>query len=371
VNHAAAPLGCRHDGTHRVTGSIERIVVLGAGAWGTALAIAAHRAGRKVTLCARRNEQAAAMAATRVNETYLPGCAIDPAIGITADASVAAAADAVLLALPAQHLRATLERIAPAWKKSAAVICAKGIERTTGLLMPEIVAECLPGRPLAMLSGPTFAAEVARDLPTAVTLAASDAGMREALIAALGTKRFRPYGSDDPIGAAVGGAVKNVLAIGCGIVAGRGLGENARAALVSRALVEIQLLARAKGGRPETPMGLSGLGDLLLTCTSSQSRNYSLGVELGAGRSLEAILAGRRTVAEGVETAAALAMLARRLGLDMPIAFAVEAVLHGGATIEAVTDMLLGRPFRAELNGRNEVAGDAGDAGGAGGPKKG
>ena len=356
-----------------MTEPIERIVVLGAGAWGTALAIATHRAGRTVTLCARREEQATTIAATRVNETYLPGCAIDPAIAVTSDPAIVAAADAVLLALPAQHLRTTLERIAPLWNKgnkadgnrAAAVICAKGIERTTGLLMPEIVAECLPGRKLAMLSGPTFAAEVARDLPTAVTLAASDAGTREALIAALGTKRFRPYGSDDPIGAAVGGAVKNVLAIGCGIVAGRGLGENARAALVSRALVEIQLLARAKGGRPETPMGLSGLGDLLLTCTSSQSRNYSLGAELGAGRTLEAILAGRRSVAEGVETAAALAMLARRLGLDMPIAFAVEAVLHGGATIEAAIETLLGRPFRAELNGGS---GGAERNGGSGNP---
>ena len=330
---------------------VNHIVVLGAGAWGTALAIAAHRAGRQVTLCARREELAAKMAATRVNETYLPGCPIDPAIALTSDATIVAAADAVLLAPPAQHLRGTLDQIAAHWGNAAAVICAKGIERTTGLLMPEIVAECLPGRKLAMLSGPTFAAEVARDLPAAVTLAASDAGTREALIAALGTRRFRTYGSDDPIGAAVGGAAKNVLAIGCGIVAGRGLGENARAALVTRALVEIQLLARAKGGRPETPMGLSGLGDLLLTCTSPQSRNYSLGAELGAGRPLEAILAGRRSVAEGVETAAALGMLARRLGLDMPIAFAVEAVLHGGATIEAAIEMLLGRPLRAELAG--------------------
>ncbi|MEX1108380.1 MAG: NAD(P)H-dependent glycerol-3-phosphate dehydrogenase, partial [Dongiaceae bacterium] len=317
-----------------------------------ALAIAAHRAGRKVTLCARRNEQAATIAATRVNERYLPGCPIDPAIAVTSDpAVVVAAADAVLLAVPAQHLRATLERINAHWGKAAAVICAKGIERGSNLLMPEIVATLLPDRPLAMLSGPTFAAEVARDLPTAVTLAGRDAGMVEALTAALGTKRFRPYASDDPIGAAVGGAVKNVLAIGCGIIAGRGLGENARAALVTRALVDIQLLARAKGGRPETPMGLSGLGDLLLTCTSPQSRNYSLGAELGAGRTLDAILTERRTVAEGVETAAALGTLARALGLDMPIAFAVEAVLYGGASIETAIETLLGRPFRAELTG--------------------
>ncbi|MEX0809428.1 MAG: NAD(P)H-dependent glycerol-3-phosphate dehydrogenase [Dongiaceae bacterium] len=340
---------------------IEHIAVLGAGAWGTALAIAAHRAGRKVTLCARRNEQAATIAATRVNERYLPGCRIDPAIAVTSDPAIVAEADAVLLALPAQHLRATLEQIAAHWGNAAAVICAKGIERGSGLLMPEIVAELLPDRALAMLSGPTFAAEVARDLPTAVTLAGRDAGMVEALMAALGTRRFRPYASDDPIGAAVGGATKNVLAIGCGIIAGRGLGENARAAIVSRALVELQLLARAKGGRPETTMGLSGLGDLLLTCTSPQSRNYSLGAELGAGRSLDAILAERRTVAEGVETAAALGALARERGLDMPIGFAVEAVLHGGASIEAAIETLLGRPLRAELAGGAALAGGSGN----------
>jgi glycerol-3-phosphate dehydrogenase (NAD(P)+) len=351
-----------------MTTEIEHIAVIGSGAWGTALAIAVQRAGRKVTLCARRAAQANAIAASRINETYLPGCRIDPAIAITADPAMVSESDAVLLALPAQHLREMLERIRPHWRDAIATICAKGIERTTGLLMPEIVAECLPGKRFAILSGPTFAAEVARDLPAALTLAASDAGTREALIAAIGTKRFRPYGSDDPIGAAVGGAAKNVLAIGCGIVAGRGLGENARAALVTRALVEIQLLARAKGGRPETPMGLSGLGDLLLTCTSPQSRNYSLGVELGTGRSLAAILAERHTIAEGVETAAALAMLARRLGLDMPIAFAVEAVLHGGASVEAASEMLLGRPFRDELAGK---AGGAELAGKAGGPEKG
>ena len=270
---------------------IETVAVIGAGAWGTALAIAAQRAGRRVTLVPRRAEQAAALARDRVNETYLPGIELDPAIAVTADETAAlggdaGAADAILLAVPAQHLRATLERLLPHWQRAIPVLCAKGIERSTGLLMPELAAELLPDHPSIVLSGPNFAREVALDLPAAATVAGRDAATVTALMNALGTKRFRPYASDDPIGAAIGGAVKNVLAIAAGIVDGRGLGENARAALITRALVEIRHLALAKGGRPETPMGLSGLGDLLLTCTSRQSRNYSLGHALGAGEKL-------------------------------------------------------------------------------------
>ncbi len=328
---------------------IGTIAVIGAGAWGTALAIAAQRAGRRVTLVPRRPEQADAIERTRVNEAYLPGCRIDPSIAVTADETVALAADAILLAVPAQHLRATLERLRPRWQRAVPVLCAKGIERSTGLLMPELAAEMLSGHPAVVLSGPNFAREVANDLPAAVTLAGSDAATVAALMGALGTRRFRPYASDDPIGAAIGGAVKNVLAIAAGIVEGRGLGENARAALITRALVEIRQLALAKGGRPETPMGLSGLGDLLLTCTSLQSRNYSLGHALGAGEKLATLLEGRRTVVEGVETAAAIRALADRLGLDMPIAFAVDAILHRGAAIEETIGQLLGRPFRTEI----------------------
>jgi glycerol-3-phosphate dehydrogenase (NAD(P)+) len=329
---------------------MDRIVVVGAGAWGTALAIAVRRAGRTVTLVPRRPDHAAEIAARRVNEPYLPGCSIDPAIAVTADETCVGDADAVLLAAPAQHLRATLERLRPHWRRAVPVVCAKGIERTTGLLMPEVVAAMLPEPKPVVLSGPTFAREVAQDLPAAVTLAGHDAATVEALMAALGTRRFRPYASDDPTGAAIGGATKNVLAIAAGIVEGRRLGENARAAMITRALVEIRHLAHAKGGRPETPMGLSGLGDLLLTCTSPQSRNYSLGLALGAGEPLAAILAGRRTVAEGVETSAAIRALAGRLGLDMPIAFAVEAILHQGAEIDATIGQLLARPFRTEID---------------------
>jgi glycerol-3-phosphate dehydrogenase (NAD(P)+) len=342
-----------------MTHPIDRIAVIGAGAWGTALAIAARRAGRSVTLVPRRAEQARAIAQSRINDAYLPGCPLDPAIAVTADPANAADADAMLVATPAQHLRAALARLTPARATAPIVLCAKGIERATGLLMPELVAEVLPGRPVAVLSGPTFAGEVARDLPTAVTIASTDAATVDALMTALGTRCFRPYASDDPIGAAVGGAIKNVLAIACGIVAGRGLGENARAALVTRGLAEIRRLARAKGGRPETPMGLSGLGDLLLTCTSPQSRNYSLGAALGAGQALDAILAGRRTVAEGVGTASAIRALADRLGLDMPIAFAVDAILHAGADIDGTIGQLLARPFRTETNAEsnNDPAG--------------
>ena len=333
---------------------IDTIVVIGAGAWGTALAMAAQRAGRRVTLVPRRAGQADAIVRTRVNETYLPGCQIDPAINVTADevralAGDGAGVDAILLVAPAQHLRATLERLRRHWKHAVPVLCAKGIERGTGLLMPELSLEMLPENPPVVLSGPNFAREVALDLPAAVTLAGSDENAVAALMRALGTKRFRPYASDDPIGAAIGGATKNVLAIAAGIVEGRGYGENARAAMITRALVEIRQLAKAKGGRPETPMGLSGLGDLLLTCTSLQSRNYSLGVALGGGRTLAEATSGKRGVVEGVETAAAIRALADRLGLDMPIAFAVDAILHRGAAIDETVGQLLGRPFRTEL----------------------
>ena len=255
----------------------------------------------------------------------------------------------MLLAVPAQHLRAigaALAAAAPA--QVPVVVCAKGIEVATGALMTEIVAATLLGWPCAVLSGPTFAAEVARGLPTAVTLACADATLGRSLIDALGSRTLRPYLADDPVGAEIGGAVKNVLAIACGIVIGRGLGDNARAALITRGLAEIVRLARAKGGRAETLMGLSGLGDLTLTCTSLQSRNYTLGVALGEGQALAAILAGRRSVAEGVTSAPATLALAQRLGIDMPIAAAVDAILHRGAAIDAVIEALLARPFRSE-----------------------
>jgi glycerol-3-phosphate dehydrogenase (NAD(P)+) len=228
------------------------------------------------------------------------------------------------------------------------VICAKGIEQASGALMSEVLAQELPGRPQAVLSGPSFAAEVARGLPTALTLAAEDAALGAALVVTLGSRAFRPYLSDDPLGVQIGGAVKNVVAIACGIVAGRRLGDNARAALITRALAEIVQIGRAKGARAETFMGLSGLGDLLLTCTSAQSRNFSLGLALGEGKTLAGALGGRQSVVEGLYTASAVVAMAAGAKIDAPIATAVDAVLNRGADIGVTIDGLLARPFRAE-----------------------
>jgi glycerol-3-phosphate dehydrogenase (NAD(P)+) len=328
---------------------MQRIGIVGGGAWGTALAVTARRAGREIVLWAREAEVVTAINQRHENPLFLPGIAIDPAIVATGDIAAAASADAVLLVVPAQHLRAVAGAIAPTLRPGAAVvICAKGVEEASGALMSEVAAAALAGARLAVLSGPTFAGEVARGLPTAVTLATVDQALGGALIAALGTRSFRPYLSADVVGAEIGGAVKNVLAIACGIVAGRRLGDNARAALITRGLAEMVRLAHAKGGRAETLMGLSGLGDLTLTCTALQSRNHSLGFALGEGVVLDEILGRRRSVAEGVSSAAAVAALARRLGLDMPIVAAVDAILHQGADIDETIASLLARPFRGE-----------------------
>jgi glycerol-3-phosphate dehydrogenase (NAD(P)+) len=333
-----------------MSGPRRRVAVIGAGAWGTALAALLCRNGHRVALWTRRAEHAQRIADTRENSDYLPGIALDAGMTVSADlAAAAAAADAVLLAVPAQHLRAIATLLARHLGPAAPVLlCAKGIERGSLALMTEVAAACLPGRPLAVLSGPTFAGEVARGLPTAVTLATTDPGLGPELVALLGTRSFRPYLSSDPVGAEIGGAVKNVLAIACGIVAGRGLGENARAALITRGLAEITRLALARGGRAETLMGLSGLGDIVLTCTSPASRNTSLGMALGQGRDLPSILAERRSVAEGVFSAGPVVALAERSGVDMPIARAVDAVLNRGAALTAVISELLARPFTSE-----------------------
>jgi glycerol-3-phosphate dehydrogenase (NAD(P)+) len=228
------------------------------------------------------------------------------------------------------------------------LLCAKGIETSSLKMMSEVAAEILPASPSAVLSGPTFAAEVARELPTAVTVASGDASLGHAFIEALGSSRFRPYLSHDPVGAEIGGAVKNVLAIACGIVVGRNLGDNARASLITRGLAEMIRLGEAKGGRAETFRGLSGLGDLVLTCSSAQSRNYGLGLALGRGRDLETALRGSRSVVEGVATAASIACVAERLGIEMPICAGVDALLHRGEAVDALIDLLLRRPYRAE-----------------------
>ncbi len=330
---------------------MQKLGVIGAGAWGTALAVVGRRAGRDVSLWALEPEVAAEINQHQRNTPYLPGVALEPGIAATTDLGAAADADILLLVTPAQHLRATCEKLRPLLKSGVpVVICAKGIERGTSALMTDVVAQCLPGAPLMILSGPTFAQEVASGLPTAITLGASDPDLARNVAQAIGSRAFRPYVSTDIVGAEVGGAVKNVLAIGCGIVEGKGLGANGRAALLARGLAEIVRLAVARGGKPETLMGLSGLGDLVLTATSTQSRNYSLGVALGKGQTLEQVLGARRSVTEGVTTAEAVVTLAAKLGVDMPICSAIDRVLNHGASIDAMLKSLLERPLRDEVD---------------------
>jgi len=328
---------------------MAKIGVIGAGAWGTALAQLSCDGGSEVVIQAHEPEVVEAINSSHENPVYLPGITLDPSVRAVADPAEAAEADIVLLAVPAQHLRAVASRASPALRPSVpAIICAKGIEAGTGALMSEVVADILPAATVAVLSGPSFATEVARGLPTALTFACTDPDVRAAVPVRIGTPRFRLYSTADVVGAEIGGAVKNVLAIACGIVTGRNLGDNARAALVTRGLAEIARLAGAKGARPETVMGLSGLGDLVLTCNAMQSRNFSLGVALGEGISLADILAARKSVAEGVHTAASVVALADQLGIEMPISAAVDAVLNRGADLDATIAGLLARPFRAE-----------------------
>ena len=328
---------------------MKTISVVGGGAWGTALALTARRAGRDVVLWAREPAVVESINTNHSNPDYLPGISLDPAIRATSDHAEAASADAVLLVPPAQHLRAACRALAPHWRAGVpAVICAKGIELSTCAMMADAVAAELPSAEVCVLSGPTFAIEVAKGLPTAITLACADAVLGQKLVEALGTASFRPYLSDDLVGAQMGGAVKNVLAIACGIVEGKGLGDNARAALITRGLAELSRLAVAKGGRADTMMGLSGLGDLILTASSTQSRNYSLGFALGQGLSLGEILSARRSVTEGVTTAGAVMDMAGRMGVEMPICAAVDAVINRGVSLNEAIQALLSRPFRSE-----------------------
>ena len=333
---------------------MKRISVIGAGAWGTALSLVACRSaqvdGRNVSLWAREAAVAREINASHRNEVYLPRVRLDEKIRATDDLEEALeGAEMVLFTAPAQHVRRISKDMAPYLSEGVPiVICAKGIEQESGALMTEVLAETLPGATVAVLSGPTFAAEVARSQPTAVTLAVADRKLGQAVASALGGRAFRPYLASDLIGVQIGGAVKNVVAIACGIVGGRGLGNNARAALITRGLAEMVRLGVAKGGKAETLMGLSGLGDLTLTCNGPQSRNMSLGTALGQGESLDAILANRRSVAEGVWTAASIVALAAKLEVDMPISAAIDAILHHGARIEDTIEDLLARPLKAE-----------------------
>jgi glycerol-3-phosphate dehydrogenase (NAD(P)+) len=325
---------------------VRRLAVFGGGAWGTALAITARRAGSEPVLWARDPALVAAINTRHENPFFLPGIALDRAIAATTDPAAALdGADAALMVVPAQFLRGVLSAAAT---KIPLLLCAKGIENGSLQTMSEMAAEVAPGAPVAVLSGPSFAAEVARDLPTAIVIASRDEELARDFTAALGTARFRPYLSHDPIGAEIGGAGKNVLAIACGIIDGRGLGDNARAALITRGLAEIARLGVAKGADPDTFRGLSGMGDVVLTCAATQSRNHTLGASLGRGMSLAEALSGSRAVVEGVATAAALAALAGRLGIEMPITQAVDGVLHRGLEIDAMIESLLARPYRAE-----------------------
>jgi glycerol-3-phosphate dehydrogenase (NAD(P)+) len=301
-------------------------------------------------LWARDPDVVAAINERHENPIFLPGVKLDPAITAKVDIGLAMeGAEAALLAVPAQFLRHVMHLLGPCLRRAVPVLhCAKGIETGSLKTMSEVYAEIIPGCPCAVLSGPTFAVEVARDLPAAVTIASRDASLGRTFSVALGSGRFRPYLSEDPVGAEIGGAIKNVLAIACGVVIGRGLGENARAALITRGLAEMIRLGVAKGARAETFTGLSGLGDLVLTCSGSRSRNYSLGLALGRGQSLSAVLHGRRSVVEGVATAAAVVRLGERLGIEMPISEAVDAMLHRGASIDEMIDRLLRRPYRTE-----------------------
>ena len=322
--------------------SYQSVAVIGAGAWGTALASVAARAGRDVLLCARA-AAAAAMTTTRENPR-LPGVQLDPRITVTSDLELASGGQIVLLVVPAQHLRAAASALAPHLRaKTPVIACAKGIEHGTHQFMTEVIAEAAPQAQPAILSGPSFAGDVARGLPTAVTLATSDQAVASALVHALGSATFRPYHSTDVRGVEIGGAAKNVLAIAAGIVAGRQLGASALAALTTRGFSELLRLGRACGARTETMSGLSGLGDLILSCSSAQSRNFALGAALGRGEPPP-----RDKLAEGEFTAPVLIELAASKSVDMPVAGAVAAILNGSTTIDQAIENLLTRPFKAE-----------------------
>jgi glycerol-3-phosphate dehydrogenase (NAD(P)+) len=328
-------------------GSMEVIGIAGAGAWGTALANAAAAAGNDVVLWMRSPEQAAALEAARTNERCLPGVSLHDRIRPTADLAQLAAAGAVLLVTPAQTTRemtAALGSVLP--QETPVVLCAKGIERQTNAFLCDVVEEIRPGAPVAVLSGPSFADDVARGLPTAVTLACRDAATAEELATSLSGPTLRVYHRQDVRGVEIGGAAKNVLAIACGAVAGRGLGESAKAALIARGFAELLRFARAYGGEAETLMGLSGLGDLVLTCSSPQSRNFAFGMRLGQGLSVEAASGGK--LVEGAATAGALIALARAKNIDMPIAEAVEQILSGAWTLDQAVDALMNRPIKSE-----------------------
>jgi glycerol-3-phosphate dehydrogenase (NAD(P)+) len=325
------------------------IGILGGGAWGTALAQVQAVAGRDAVLWAREPAVVNAVNNNGENTPFLPGIDLHRNVRATGDLMDACASDVLLLVVPTQYMRAILGQIGSnKLKNKTLVLCAKGIEIETGDLLSEIVRAVIPDADIAVLTGPTFAREIASGLPAAVTIAANDLEKARGLSSLLGSKTFRPYASDDVIGAEVGGAVKNVLAIACGVIAGKRYGDSARAALLTRGMSEMMRIALALGGKRETLMGMCGLGDLVLTATSMQSRNFSLGFALGEGRKLSDIMGSRTAVTEGVHTARAVMNLTRRLKIDLPVMTAVHGLLHENLQADTVIDNLLSRPFNDE-----------------------
>ena len=328
---------------------IGTVGIVGAGAWGTSLAQTVCKAGLEVILWAHEREVVAEINARHTNGAFLPGVTLDPSIGATAALADLGRSGAVLIVAPAQHVRSMAASLASHIPPGVPIVCcAKGIEQATGALMGEVLAQALPGHPLAVLSGPSFASEVARGLPAALTLGCRDEALARSLVESLSHRQFRLYASTDIKGVDLGGAVKNVLAIAAGIVAGKELGASAHAALVTRGFAELRRFGLALGARPETLMGLSGLGDLILTCGSPQSRNMSLGAALGKGRKLAEVLSERRAVTEGVYTAAAVVKLARERDIEMPISEAVAAIVSGTSGVDEAIEALMQRPLKVE-----------------------
>ncbi len=328
--------------------TIGKLAIIGGGAWGTALAQVAAADGRETLIWAIEDDVVTAINRIHENPVYLMGQKLNPSIRATSNFSDLAGCDAWLVVTPAQHMRAVLSR-APC-PNMPLILCSKGIEEGSGQMLHQVARSVCPTSPVAVLSGPTFAHEVAGGLPTAVTLACEDQALAETLRERLALPEFRIYLSDDLAGAEIGGAVKNVLAIACGVVEGRGLGQNARAALIARGFAEMTRFGLAMGARRETLAGLSGLGDLVLTCSSTSSRNFSLGKAIGEGRDAALLMADRRTVAEGAHTAPVLHRIAEQKGIDMPIVAAVDALLKGASPIEQVLEQLMARPPRPEAH---------------------
>lgn len=331
--------------------SYQTIGVIGAGAWGTALAQTLSSTGRDVTLWSFEPDVADAINTGHMNARYLDGVPLTPSLRATSDPAALAGSDAILSVAPAQHTRGTLQAFVPHITDGTPILlCSKGIEISSRAFMADVLRDVLPQAVPAVLSGPSFAADVARGLPTAVTLACEDARIGADLVSACAAPTFRPYLTDDLIGAEIGGAVKNVLAIVCGIVLGKGLGRSAHAAIMARGFAEMTRFGKALGARPETLTGLCGLGDLVLTCSSEMSRNMSCGLALGRGESLDTIMQGRLAVTEGVATAPALKIMAQEHGVDMPISFALADILAGQISVDDAMVDLMTREHRLEID---------------------